>query len=271
MDIGHKGNHVPGNGTSPLAVITGASSGIGYELARVCALNAFDLVVAARNTVIKERGQELSRLGVNVRAVEADLSNEDGVDRLFESVKQLNRPIDVLCANAGRGLGHAFLDQDWGEIKDVIDTNVTGTIYLLQKFARDMCRHRRGHILITGSIAGFVPGTYQAVYNGTKGFIDNFSYALRHEIKDKGVTVTCLMPGPTETEFFKTAGMMDTPIGQSQKDSALAVALTGYAAMMRGDGSIVHGFKNKLQSAAGGILPQSWMAEAHRMQAQPER
>jgi uncharacterized protein len=275
-DTNLKGDRGPGmeNWGSPepssLAVITGASSGIGYELARVCALYGFDLVVAADHPQIKERGQELSRLGANVRAVEADLSKEDGVDKLFDAAKQLNRPIDVLCANAGRGLGHAFLDQDWKEIKDVIDTNITGTVYLLRKFARDMCAHRRGHILITGSIAGFVPGTYQAVYNGTKAFIDNFSYALRHEIKGKGVTVTCLMPGATETEFFKTAGMMDTPIGQSEKDSALAVALTGYAAMMRGDGSVVHGFKNKLQSAAGSILPQGWMAEAHRMQARPQ-
>jgi uncharacterized protein len=262
-----------GDGTSPkssrLAVITGASSGIGYELARVCALNGFDLVVAADNGEIKARGQELSRLGVDVRAVEADLSKEDGVDRLFEAAMQLNRPVDVLCANAGRGLGHAFLDQDWDEITDVIETNIVGTVYLLRRFACDMCERQRGHILITGSIAGFVPGTYQAVYNGSKAFIDNFSYALRREIKDKGVTVTCLMPGPTETEFFKTAGMMDTPIGRSEKDSALAVALTGYNAMMRGEGSIVHGLKNKLQSAAGGLLPQSWMAEAHRMQAQP--
>ncbi len=256
-------------GFRPLAVITGASSGIGFELARVCALNGFDLVVAAEDSKIKEAGQRLSKLGVNVRAVQADLAAEQGVDTLYNAAEDLSRPVDVLCANAGRGLGHAFLDQDWNEIKRVIDTNITGTCYLLQKFARDMVQQHKGRILITGSIAGFVPGTYQAVYNGTKAFVDSFSYALRHEIADKGVTVTCLMPGATETLFFKKAGMLDTPIGKAQKDDALDVALTGFGALMSNKGSVVYGLKNKLQAAAARLAPKGWMAEAHRRQAQP--
>ncbi len=258
-----------GASTRPLAVITGASSGIGYELARVCALNGFDLVVVADNKKIQDCAKQFSMLGVNVRAVEADLSKEGGVDTLYNAVQKVGRPVEALCANAGRGLGKSFLEQDWDEIIDVIDTNITGTVFLLQKFARDMCKRGKGRILVTGSIAGYVPGSYQAVYNGTKAFIDSFSWALRNEIKDTGVTVTCLMPGATETEFFEKAGMMDTPIGKMKKDSALAVAITGYAAMMSGQPSAVHGFKNKLQTIAGDLLPASLMAEAHRRQAQP--
>jgi short-subunit dehydrogenase len=256
-------------GDRPLAVVTGASSGIGYELARVCAMHGYDLVVAASSSKIKESAQRLSKLGVDVRAVQTDLATERGVDTLYNAAKSLNRPVEVLCANAGRGLGHAFLDQDWQEIKRVIDTNVTGTAYLLQKFARDMVSRGAGRILITGSIAGVIPGTYQAVYNATKAFVDNFSYALRHEIGDKGVTVTCLMPGGTATEFFEKAGMMDTPIGQAEKDDALDVALVGFGALMSNKGSVVYGLKNKLQVAAARVAPQGWMAEAHRMQAQP--
>jgi short-subunit dehydrogenase len=204
-----------------------------------------------------------------VRAVQVDLASEQGVDTLYNAVNALSRPVDVLCANAGRGLGGAFLDQDWQEIKRVIDTNITGTCYLLQKFARDMVQRREGRILITGSIAGFIPGTYQAVYNWTKAFVDSFAYALRHEVADKGVTVTCLMSGATETPFFDKAGMPDTPVGKAQKDDPLDVALTGFAALMGNKGSVVYGLKNKLQVAATRLAPQGWMAEAHRMQAQP--
>ncbi|HZV21632.1 MAG TPA: SDR family NAD(P)-dependent oxidoreductase [Hyphomicrobiales bacterium] len=257
-------------GGRPVAVVTGASSGIGYELARVCALNGYDLVVAADNPEIKDCGQRIARLGVNVRAVEADLATEKGVDQLHDATKELKLPVDILCANAGRGLGHDFLGQDWKEIRDVIDTNIIGTVYLLRKFLPDMCLRRKGRILITGSIAGFIPGTYQAVYNGTKAFIDSFAYALRHELKKKGITVTCLMPGATETEFFRRAGMMDTRAGQRKKDDALKVAIAGFNAMMRGKGSVVPGLKNKLQAAAGGILPQGLTAELHRIQAQPQ-
>jgi short-subunit dehydrogenase len=126
-----------------------------------------------------------------------------------------------------------------------------------------------GRILVTGSIAGFMPGTYQAVYNGTKAFIDSFSFALRAELKDTGVTVTCLMPGATETEFFERADMMDTKVGQSAKDDPADVARTGFDAMMRGDGDVVSGWQNKLQSAIANITPAGILAEQHRKKAEP--
>src|SRR4029079_3175640 len=129
-----------------------------------------------------------------------------------------------------------FLDQDFDEVRHVIDTNVTGTVYLIQRVGRDMRARGSGRILITGSIAGFIPGTYQAVYNGTKAFIDSFSFALREELKDTGVSVSCLMPGPTETEFFKRADLMDTSVGQAKKDDPAEVARIGYDAMLDGEG-----------------------------------
>ena len=180
------------------------------------------------------------------------------------------RPVDALLANAGHGLGHAFLDQDFAEARHVIDTNVTGTIYLLQKVGRDMRdRRARARILITGSIAGFMPGTFQAVYNGTKAFIDSFSFALRDELKDTGVTVTCLMPGATETEFFERADMLDTKVGQAKKDDPADVAKVGFDAMMRGDGDVVSGWKNKLQTAIANVTPAGMLAEQHRKMAEP--
>jgi len=253
--------------TKPLAVVTGASTGIGYELAKECANSGFDLVVAADEPAIHDAAQTLRQLGAAVDAVEADLATLDGVDRLYAAVR--GRPVDALLANAGRGLGKGFLDQDFDDVRRVIDTNVTGTLYLLQKIGRDMRARGQGRILITGSIAGFMPGTYQAVYNGTKALLDSFSFALRHELKDTGITVTCLMPGPTETEFFERADMLDTKVGQQKKDDPADVAKTGFNAMMKGEGDVVSGWKNKLQSAIATVAPSGVMAEMHRGMAEP--
>jgi uncharacterized protein len=140
------------------------------------------------------------------------------VDKLYAAAK--GRTADALLANAGRGLGRAFLDQDFAKAQRVIDTNVTGTVYLIYKIGNDMRRRNSGRILITGSIAGYMPGSFQAVYNGTKAFLNSFSFALGEELKDTRVTVTCLMPGPTETEFFKRADMRDTDVGTTEKDDA---------------------------------------------------
>ena len=150
-----------------------------------------------------------------------------------------------------------------------MDTNVTGTIYLIQKVAREMRQRGSGRILITGSIAGFMPGAFQAVYNGTKAFLDSFSFALRNELKDSGVTVSCLMPGATDTEFFERAGMEDTKVGSQKKDDPADVAKVGFEAMMQGEGDVVSGWKNKLQSAVANILPAEFLAEQHRKMAQP--
>jgi uncharacterized protein len=251
----------------PLAVVTGASSGIGRELAKCCARDGFDLVIAADEPAIEAAAGELRGLGAGVEAVQADLATMEGVDRLVAALR--GRPVAALLANAGRGLGHGFLDQDFAAVRHVIDTNITGTLRLIQQVGRGMRDRGQGRILITGSIAGFSPGTYQAAYNASKAFLDSFSFALRHEVKDRGITVTCLMPGATETEFFERADMLDTKIGQSKKDDPVKVAETGYKAMMRGDGDVVTGWHNKLQTAIASITPAGMLAEQHRKMAEP--
>src|SRR5436190_5954256 len=251
----------------PLAVVTGASSGIGRELARCCAEHGYDLVIAADQPEIAQAAQELEAFGGRIEWVQTDLATEEGVSRLVQAVG--GRPVDALLANAGHGLGHAFLEQDFAAVRHVVDTNITGTIDLIQRLAAPMVERGKGRILITGSIAGFMPGSFQAVYNGTKAVIDSFSFALRNEIKDSGVTVTCLMPGATDTEFFERAGMLDTAVGQGKKDSAAEVAKIGFEAMQKGEGDVVSGWKNKVQVAVANVTPASVLAEMHRKQAEP--
>jgi len=249
------------------AIVTGASSGIGYELARLCANDGYDLLVAADEPGITGAADAFRSSGVTVQALEVDLASAEGVDELYAAAA--GRQVDALLANAGHGLGRAFLDQDFDEVRHVIDTNITGTVYLIQKVARDMQQRGAGRILITGSIAGFMPGSFQAVYNGTKAFIASFSFALRNELKDSGVTVTCLMPGATDTEFFERADMMDTKVGQGAKDDPVMVAEVGYKAMLNGDGDVVAGWKNKLQAAIANVTPAGVLAEQHRKMAEP--
>ena len=253
--------------TRPLAIVTGASSGIGYELAKCCADHGFDLLIAADEPAITEAAQDFRALGAAVETVEADLATLDGVDKLYAATH--GRPVEALLANAGHGLGHGFLDQDFHDVRHVIDTNITGTLYLMQKVGRDMRTRGQGRILITSSVAGFMPGTFQAVYNGTKAFLNSFSWALRNEIQDTGVTVTCLMPGATETEFFERADMLDTKVGQAEKDDPADVAKAGFDAMMEGEGDVVTGWRNKLQTAVANVTPASMLAEQHRKKAEP--
>jgi short-subunit dehydrogenase len=250
----------------PLAVVTGASSGIGFELARIAAQNGHDLVIAADRPT-EAAATELRAEGATVEAVEADLSTTEGVDQLMARIG--SRPVAVLCANAGHGLGQGFLDQDWRAIRHVIDTNVTGTVYLLHRLVKRMRDAGSGRVLVTGSIAGYQPGAFQAVYNGSKAFIDSLAVAIREEIKDSGVTVTLLMPGATETEFFDRAGMTDTKVGTSRKDDPADVARTGWEAMLRGDADIVHGLMNKAMTVASDVLPASVTAHQHANMARP--
>ncbi len=251
----------------PLAIVTGASVGIGYELAKLCAQNGYDLLIAADQAAIHDAAKEFQALGASVDAVEADLATREGVDRLHAAIK--GRPVGALLANAGHGLGHAFLDQDFAQVRHVIDTNITGTIYLIQQVARGMVARGRGRILVTGSVAGFQPGSFHAVYNGSKAFIDSFSMALRNELKGTEVTVTCLMPGATDTEFFERADMEDTKVGQDKKDDPADVAKIGFDAMMRGDGDVVSGWKNKFTTVLASVTPAGMLAEQHRKMAEP--
>ena len=256
-----------GTKVRPLAIVTGASSGIGLELAKLAARDGYDLLIAA-DRPLEDARAELSRLGVRVDAVHADLATERGIDALTANLAE--RPVDILFANAGHGLGRDFLDQDFAEVRHVINTNIVGTIDLIQRVARSMRERHQGRILITGSIAGFQPGAFQAVYNSTKAFIDSFALALRNELKDSGVSVTCLMPGVTDTEFFQRADLMDTKVGmQENKADPAEVARIGYEAMLAGEADVVAGLKNKLQVAMSKVMPAETVAEQHRKLAQP--
>src|SRR5256714_7747046 len=249
------------------AVVTGASTGIGLELARECAKHKFDLLIVATEPAINNAADEWRGEGGMVEMVQADLATPEGVDELYKKIN--GRRVDALLANAGRGLGKAFLDQDFKDARYVLDTNVTGTIYLIHKVGRDMRAQGEGRILITGSIAGFMPGSYQAVYNGTKAFLDSFSFALREELKDTHVTVTCLMPAATETEFFRRADMMDTKVGTDKKDDPAEVAKNGFAAMMKGESGVVSGLHNKMQAAVAHAMPAETLAKQHSKMAAP--
>ncbi|WP_257386665.1 SDR family NAD(P)-dependent oxidoreductase [Tahibacter caeni] len=249
-----------------LALVTGASSGIGLELAKLAAQDGHDLVVAA-DRALADAEQTLRALGAQVIAVETDLATPAGVRQLLDAVGE--RPVALLFANAGHGLGGAFLDQHPIAIQHVIDTNVSGTVALLHAIGNGMRRAGAGRILITGSIAGFEPGSYQAVYNATKAFVDSFALAIRDELKDTGVTVSCLMPGVTDTEFFERAGLLDTKLGTGKKMDPAEVARIGYDAMLEGEADVVAGWKNKLAVAMANLTPGERLAARHAEMAKP--
>lgn len=248
------------------AIVTGASSGIGLELAKLAAADGYDLLVAA-DTPFVDAAAGLKDLGVEVEQVEGDLSTEQGVRQLLDAVG--GREVDVLVANAGHGLGGAFLDQSFDDWRHVVETNITGTLLLIQPILKEMVVRGAGKVLITGSIAGHVPGAFHAVYNGSKAFVDSFAAALGNEVKDTGVTITCLKPGATETEFFHRAGMDDTKVGQAKKADPADTAKTGWDAMIKGEHAVVDGMMNKVQVVASGVLPESVTAQMHREQAEP--
>ncbi|GJG89372.1 oxidoreductase [Gemmatimonadetes bacterium T265] len=246
------------------AVITGSSSGIGLELAKLAAADGYTLLLAADRPFT----QALEQLGqASVDTIHVDLSTAEGVAALDERIG--GRPVDVLCANAGHGLGKAFLDEDFAEVRNLVETNVIGTIDLLQRVGRRMRDRNEGKILITGSIAGLIPGAYQAAYNASKAFLDSFSFALRNELKDTGVTVTCLMPNVTESEFWERAGTLDTKAGAGKKDPPEAPAKAGWDAMKAGKGDVSPGWISTLQRAIVRVLPGDTLAEMNAEQMRP--
>ena len=254
------------------AVITGASSGIGYELARQFVEHGYDVLMAAEDDAIEQAAADLRRDGRHeVIAVRADLATFDGVEEVYAAILAAGRPVDAIAINAGRGIGGDFVSQtDLREELNVIDVNVTSTVHLAKRVLPDLVARGAGRVLFTSSIASMMPGTYQAVYNASKSFVQSFAEALRNELKDTGVTVTALMPGPTDTNFFHRAEMDDTKVGASAKDDPAVVAKQGFEALMKGDEKVVAGsVKTKVQAAASKIMPDSAKAEMHRRMAEP--
>jgi len=256
----------------PLAVVTGASSGIGLELAKQFAQHGFDLIVAAEDEELAAAATELRGMGAEVDAVQVDLATDEGVHALFRRIKIAGRPVDALALNAGIGVGGAFAtDTDLADELKTIDLNVRSTVHLAKHVVLDMVARGEGRILFTSSIASALPGPYQAVYNASKSFVQSFALALRAELKDTGVTVTALMPGPTETEFFERAGMEDTKIGAMEhKDDAADVARDGFEALMEGKARVVSAsLMTKLQGRGSRLLPDSAKAALHRRMSEP--
>jgi uncharacterized protein len=254
------------------AVVTGASSGIGYELARKLAEHGYDLLIIAEDDGIEPAAANLRRDGENqVTAVRADLAGYDGVEKAWAAIKATGRDIDALALNAGRGIGGAFVGETaLGEELNVIDVNVTSTVHLAKLALPGMVARKSGRVLFTSSIASMMPGTYQAVYNASKSFVQSFAEALRAELKDTGVTVTALMPGPTDTNFFHRADMDDTRVGAGTKDDPAQVAEQGIEALLKGDEKVSAGsLKTRAQAMASKVMPDSAKAEMHRRMAEP--
>jgi uncharacterized protein len=255
----------------PLALVTGASSGIGLELARQFADNGFDVVVNAEDARLDGAAAELRGTGAEITPVRADLRSADGVEHLYRAVRATGRPLAAAALNAGVGQGGAFLDTDIADELEIVDLNITSTLRLAKPVLQDMVARNGGRVLITSSIASTMPGTYQAVYNASKSFLQSFAEALQSELRDTPVTVTSLMPGPTETDFFHRADMDDTRVGASDsKDDAARVARQGFEALMKGEARVVAAsVGTKVQEAVGKVVPDRLKAEAHRKMAEP--
>jgi short-subunit dehydrogenase len=253
-----------------LAIVTGASSGIGYELAKQFAQHDFDLVIAAEDVGIEQAARDLQALGVHVESVRVDLATEDGVRELWTRSTMGGRPVAAVAINAGIGVGGEFFKTDLADDLKLVDLNIRSSVQLAKLTVRDMVPRGAGRILFTSSIAATQPGPYEATYAASKAFLLSFSEALREELKNTGVTVTALMPGPTETRFFERAGLTDTKIGAGQKDDPATVAEQGFEALMKGKDHIVAGSpKNKLMAAAAKVLPEAVKAQLHRKMSEP--
>ena len=254
------------DGARPLAVVTGASSGIGLELARIFAQEGYALVVNAEDAGIHDVAGQLG--GVSVEAVQADLATRAGCEELAGRVA--GRAVDALVLNAGVGVGGPFLETDLEAELKMIDLNVVSVVYLAKRLLPDMVARGHGRVLVTSSIAAQMPAPFEAVYAGTKAFELLFAEGIRNELKDTGVTVTALQPGPTETNFFHRAGMDDTRVGQSKKDDAAKVARDGYQAMIAGKDHVVGGaLMNRIQSVLLEAMPETLKAAVHRKLSEP--
>jgi short-subunit dehydrogenase len=253
-----------------LAVVTGASSGIGFELAKQCVANDFDLVICAEDEGIHQAAVHLGAAGTSIVPVRADLATYEGVEMLVQAIRGMARPVDALLMNAGVGVGGGFLLTDLEEELRMIALNCTSLVHLGKRVIPGMVSRGEGRILITASIASTTPMPFLAVYGATKAFDMSFAEALRNELKDTGVTVTALQPGATDTEFFARAHMENTKVAQSKKDDPAEVAKTGFEAMMAGKDSVIAAsLKSKLMGLAHEVLPETLKANAQAKENRP--
>lgn len=257
--------------SKPFAVVTGGSSGIGLELAKQFASHGYDLLLtAARADGLAKAAQLVQSLGASVVTVGADLAEYDGVEQVYAAIKATGRPVDAIAINAGVGVGGDFRETDLLEEMNIVKLNCGSTVHLAKRVVPDMAARGSGRILFTASVASLMPAPFEAVYGASKAFVFSFSEALRNELKDTGVTVTALLPGPTETDFFHRADMDDTKVGQSKKDDPADVARDGFEALMAGKDKVIAGsLKTKAQGLAVELVPPTVSAEVHRKMSEP--
>ncbi|GAA2412151.1 SDR family NAD(P)-dependent oxidoreductase [Actinomadura vinacea] len=242
----------------PLALVTGASAGIGYELALLFARNGYDLVATGRSDKIHQVTADLEQNGAQAIPVQADLADYQGVEDVWQAVERTGRPLEAAVLNAGRSLGGAFLDTNLDEELSVLSLNVTSVVHLAKRVARHMADRRRGRILITSSISALTPTPYETIYGPSRAFTFMFAESLRHELKEHGVSVTALLPGATDSQFHSRAGMDNTSLGPgAKKNSRVEVARQGFEALMAGKDHVVGGDRaTKRTALINHVLPE---------------
>jgi short-subunit dehydrogenase len=260
--------------TTKTALITGGTSGIGYELAKLFAKDGYDLVIVARHQqdLDKTAAEFEKEFKVKVTTIAKDLFNSENAFRVYEEVKAKGIEVDVLVNDAGHGLYGQFLETDLRMELSIIQLNVSSLVVLTKLFGQDMANKGEGKILNLSSIASKSPGPWQSVYHGTKAFVQSFSEAIRYEMKDKGIGVTALLPGATGTDFFRKAHMEASKIVQEEEMADPAdVAKDGYEALMNDEDMVVSGFKNKVQVGMSGITPDEKLATKMAKQQEPAK
>jgi uncharacterized protein len=265
-------NDTKGASSRPLAVVTGASSGIGLELARQFAQHGFDLLIAAEDDEIERAAEDLRWNDGQVETARVDLATAEGVDQLYRRIQDLGRPVDAIALNAGVGVNGPFIDTELEDHMRLIGLNIGGVVRLSHYVLRDMVSRGEGRVLYTASIAADMPGAYSATYNASKAFDMMFAEALREEFKDTGVTITALQPGPTDTRFFDRSGATEqqTKLAMGKKDDPADVAKDGFEALMAGKDHVVAGsFSNKMQDIVAQVLPETTKAKMHAKESKP--
>jgi short-subunit dehydrogenase len=254
----------------PFAVVTGASSGIGYELARQFAEHGFDLLVTSETDRIEDAARQLRIIGAEVETVRANLATNEGVETLYARIRALGHPIDAIAINAGVGVGGPFVENELDAELNLIALNVTSVVHLSKLVVRDMVARNEGRILFTASIAAEGPAPFEAVYGASKAFVLSFAEALRNELKDTNVVVTALQPGATDTNFFHRAGMDDTRVATDRKSDPADVASAGFDALMAGKDHVVSArLKEKAMVITGQVTPETIKAQQHRKLSEP--
>lgn len=255
-----------------LAIVTGASSGIGYALAKELAHRRYDLVVCAEEERLDPAAIDFRAQGVQVYPVRADLATRAGVDALWVQVETIGRPVEIACINAGVGVGGLFSETSLNEELNMIALNCAGTVQLAKYVVQQMLGRNSGKILFTSSIAGEMVAPREAVYAATKAFVLSFAHSLRYELRDTGITVTALQPGPTDTDFFHRAGMDNTQVGMEGKSESQPedVARQGIDALLAGNDHVyAASMKVKVEGMLANVVPRAIKGAMHEKMAKP--